>query len=143
MTEYEFVMSIDCNFPYHDETAWRRAIEVGAEISPNAAFMVLYEICMRGHGVEVPLADLRLMLDVWARRFDHPLVPVLRPVAEMLIERKRWTVAQSLAVMREISPYVNQYGALEIARFACDYEDDSDAERLYDEIVAKWKSESP
>jgi len=43
-SEREFILAIDCRFPFHDRDAALRAIDEGCAISSNAACVVIDEI---------------------------------------------------------------------------------------------------
>ncbi|TMP01938.1 hypothetical protein CWC11_20485, partial [Pseudoalteromonas sp. S3178] len=45
MTYEEFYYSIDCKFPYHQESEWKHIIVQSIEIGDDAPFLVLHEIC--------------------------------------------------------------------------------------------------
>ena len=139
MTETEFIESIDCQFPYHVESEWRSLIELGASISPNAAFMVLHELCRLPSGTSVEPEAMQAMLTYWRQHFGHPLVTHLLPLAEAMIQGKTVSVAESMRVMRTVAPYRDQYNALSIPYFACD-DAEGRADELYQEIINSWES---
>lgn len=139
MTEDEFIQSIDCSFPYADEARWRELIDLGASISPNAAFMVLHEICRAPIDVVIDPGTLSNMLDVWQVRFKHPLVEVVLPAAEAMLRHETITVQAALMAMRRVASYPGQYNALSIPYFACDDVNDK-ADVLYEEIIRSWSA---
>ncbi|RZT97627.1 hypothetical protein [Rivibacter subsaxonicus] len=137
MTEIEFIESIDCNFPYRDESQWRKLIEQGALISPNAAFAVLHEICRPPRGESIDQASLSAMLTFWANSFRHPVVATLLPIAEAMLRKQPVPVARALQAMRSVAPYRDQHCALAVPYLACD-DADGEADALRQEVLRSW-----
>lgn len=137
MTETEFIESIDCSFPYNSEAEWRPLIELGTSISPNAAFMVLHELCRPPTGIAVPKARIEAILDCWNQHFKHPLVGQVLPAAKAMIDGQTIAVDTALRTMRVVAAYRGQYNALSIPYFACD-DVDGRAEELRLEITNAW-----
>lgn len=71
MNENEFIESIDSFFPYYDEKKWRKIIKKATEISDNASFMVLHEICRAPKDIE-PTHQLYMLFE-WGKIFEHPI----------------------------------------------------------------------
>jgi hypothetical protein len=63
MTEEDFVTAIDCAFPYRRPVRWRRLSAAAAHISPNAAFMVLHEVCRLPLSRSATLAERREIIE--------------------------------------------------------------------------------
>ena len=139
MTETEFIDSIDCQFPYHSEGECRAIIERGSRISPNAAFMVLHELCRLPSDIHVEPALMLSMLKHWQRHFTHPLVEVTLRAAKTMIEGRKLPVEESMGIMKIISAYPDQYNALAITYFSCD-DTEGKVEKLYEEIIADWQN---
>jgi hypothetical protein len=141
MTETEFIETIDCRFPYADETKWRSLIGTGTSISANAAFMVLHEICRPPRSCDVPVELRQQMLGEWATSFRHPLVATVLPVAKAMVCNQEISLEQSMQTMREIAAYPNQFWALSIAYFACD-DPTGQVDVLHQKIIDGWGTAS-
>jgi len=81
VTEDEFIKTVDCRFPYDDEVRARELIKLGSAISPNAAFMVLHEICRPPCSSQVVISRVNVLLGEWIVAVRHPLVQEVLPVA--------------------------------------------------------------
>lgn len=138
MSETEFIEKIDGNFPYHSEPEWRALVELGASISPNAAYMVLHEICRAPLSKKVTLKSKRAMLEYWRQNFNHPTMTSVLRAAEVMIKGEDLPVEESMSIMKIISAYPNQYNALSIPYFACD-DIDERADELYQKIISAWR----
>ena len=130
MTEKEFLDSIDCKFPYQNILAGKKFIVLGVEISPNAAFAVLHEICRPPLGLGIEQDRLINFLDIWSTCFDHPLVSTLLPLANAIIRRETIPHKAALKAMRAVANHQNQYCALAVVYFSCD-DVDNELETLY------------
>ncbi len=75
VTEEEFIKTVDCLFPYDDEVQAIELIKIGSAISPNAAFMVLHEICRPPRSSHVAASRVNELLAKWTAAAHHPLVP--------------------------------------------------------------------
>jgi hypothetical protein len=137
VTETEFIESIDCQFPYDAEEKWRSLIEQGARISPNAAFMVLHELCRPPSGVLVYPHAIEAMLKHWCQQFEHPLVEAVLPAAEAMIKGKGLPADACMEIMRSVAAYQDQYNALAIPYFACD-DTEGKVDEFYQAIIANW-----
>jgi hypothetical protein len=141
MTEVEFITEIDCRFPYRDETKRHQLIELGASISPNAAFMVLHEICRPPRSVGVDSDILQTILLEWTGVFHHPLVDIVLPAAMAIIRAEEIPVEQSMLAMKAVSTYQNQFNALSIPYFACD-DVTGEVDLMHQKIIDRWATKS-
>jgi hypothetical protein len=139
MTEAEFIESIDARFPYGDEGEWRRLIDEGAAISPNAAFMTLHEICRPPRSTRMPESAQYRMLEYWMGRVKHPLADPVAKLAKAMIEQRDLPVEDAVAVMEEVRQFPGEYNALAIVYFSCD-DVEGVADSLYQQIVREWES---
>jgi hypothetical protein len=138
MTGDDFMLFIDFNFPFHDENLWRRVVETGAHLSPNCAFMVLHEIC-RPHTRYATSARQQAIYQYWRSCFDHPLVDVMAPVAETMIEHEYATGEQAMAAMRGAAAFPHQANALGLALYSSG-QPTAEMKALYEQIVAAWRA---
>lgn len=137
MSEDEFVQNIGCRIPYDDEAQSRKLIKLGVDISPNAAFMVLHEICRPPRSGQVSIARLNTLLTEWTETFHHPLVDDLLAVATAMIQDREISPDDAIQVMKRIASYPNQFSALSIAYFACD-DIAGEVEAEYHAIIDAW-----
>ena len=140
--EAEFVIKIDCQFPYADR---ERALALAAEglaISAEAAFRVVYELCNVPRDVDADLETRLAVLSVIETRLAHPLGKIILPIAKEVVEGRGFLAADRVALMRRIAPFRHQYAALQIALEARDPDEpfDEEPDRVYDEIVASWEA---
>ena len=136
MNEVEFIDSIDCQFSYDTEEKWRTLITQAVNISPNAAFMILHEICRPPRRVDHNV--LEAILRQWRQQFSHPLVEVVLPAAESMMSGKELPVAECMDIMRVVAAYKHQYNALSIPYFACN-DTNGEAENLRQKIISEWR----
>lgn len=137
MTETEFIESIDCQLPYGDLVKVERLIEQAREISSNAMFMVLHEICRPPRSVEITLSALLQLLACWSQSAAHPLCAVLLPIAESMIRGQEVSTSAAMAAMREVALFPNQHCALAIPYFSCD-DKDGEVDALHTKITHAW-----
>lgn len=137
VTEEEFVKTVDCRFPYDDHVQANVLIKLGSAVSPNAAFMVLHEICRPPGSSQVVANRINELLAEWTAAVHHPLVLVVLPVATAMIQNREISTSEAIRVMKSIAPYRNQFSALSIAYFACD-DMTGDGEREYQSIIDGW-----
>jgi hypothetical protein len=137
MCEKEFLNSIDCCFPYEQESQWRALIFQGNKISANASFGVLEEIARKPFGNPVSQQEQLVMVDVWEAENKHPLVQPVIEAAKAIITDTLLSTNRVLEMLSQVQAYPNLYTALNIIYFACD-----DVEGVVDEkrnkIVNFW-----
>lgn len=137
MTENEFIANIDCRFPYDSPRKWRRLIRIAREISPNAVFMIIHELC-RPPRSSSALATTRLhVYRCIQQRFRHPLLTRLDTLVSAVISGSSVPVGTAGAAMRQVARYRDQYNALAICYFSCDDRLGRN-EALYDAITSEW-----
>jgi hypothetical protein len=71
MNDEDFAAMIDVRFPYADEDEWKRLVDLGRSISPNAHFVTLSEICRPSASAVVTAAAQRAMVAYWSAGFAH------------------------------------------------------------------------
>lgn len=138
MDDKAFDDLVDCRFPYSDEAEWRRIVDLGRSISPNAHFIALNEICRPPVSARVTRTKQREMVAYWSAGFEHPLKDMILECALAQITRRPLSVAHVQDMMDEISRHEGQWGALVIALQACDDVDDEVDDR-FNEIKADWE----
>ncbi len=140
MNEEEFINSIDCCFPYENESQWRALILQGKAISENASFGVLHEIARKPFGNPVSKKLQLDMVDAWKAENGHPLAKSVVEAAKAIITDNPLPVEKILELLRQVQAYRNQYCALAIISLACD-----DVKGLTDqkwqEIVDSWEEQ--
>lgn len=141
MNEETFISSIDCCFPYEDESQWRKLILQGKSISDNATFMVLEEIARKPYGNPVSEKQQLEMVDAWeSENKQHPLAKDIIEAAKAIIVHKPLPIATLLDYMNKVQEYRNQFCALNILYSACDEPDFEVVEEKYEKIVESWKN---
>ena len=136
MNEIEFIKSIDACFPYLDEQQWRSLIKQAAQISDNAAYMVLHEICRASN--DVP-AEIQLqILREWENCFDHPVKGLVVESGRAIIKGMNISVQKAIKYLNEISKFKGNYNALSIVYFSCD-DTDGQVDDVYNQIIKMWE----
>jgi hypothetical protein len=138
VTEQAFIDSIDCQFPYTDRDAGRRLVLKACDLSANAAFAVLDELARPGAGADAPVEIREELISLLAHRLEHPLVPILVPVARRLVAGCELSVSEALACMGAIRFHSGQYAALSLAYMSCD-DVAGEADGVYKEVVKSWQ----
>ncbi|MBC3767473.1 hypothetical protein [Neptunicella marina] len=139
MTYEEFYYSIDCNFPYHNESEWKRIIQQSIEIGGDAPFMVLHEICRVPASEKIEEAKHLEMYNFWKESFSSPVQEIVEPASLSYINKGELTDNEALEIMVKLSKFPNSYNALQVVLFSCP--DDKDlVDEKYEEIVSMWKS---
>jgi hypothetical protein len=139
MTEEEFIASIDCQFPYDAPREWRRSIALARNISPNAVFMVIHELCRPPRSSRVSAATRLRIYRCVQQRFKHPLLTRLDSLFSTAISGGMVPVSRAGAAMRQVARYRDQYNALAICYFSCN-DRLGRTEALYDAITAEWSN---
>ena len=137
MDEIQFIKSIDASFPYDDEEKWMDLIIKGGQVSENASFMVLHEICRAPKEVA---AELRLkMLYEWDKRYTHPIKELVLASGKAIIEGRDIPVETAMDYLIQISKFKGLYNALAIVYFSCD-DMDGNVDDLYNQIINVWEN---
>ncbi len=138
MNEEEFLNSIDCRFPYENESQWRALIHQGKEISENASFGVLEEISRKPFGNKVSEKEQLIMVNVWEIENKHSLAKPVIEAAKAIIKNEPLSVERALELLSQVQTFHNLYCALNIISFACD-DVEGLADKKWQEIVNSWK----
>lgn len=138
MNEEEFINSVDCNFPYKDKPKWVKIVKQGCEISSNACFAVLHEICRPPFSEKVDSKELVEILNFWKENANHPLVDKVSNIATKIIESEVVSIEEAINLMNLISKYKNEYSALAIAYFSCN-DLSGEVDKVYQNIISQWK----
>ena len=137
MQEHEFITSIDCCFPYDDPLAWRRIVVLAPRISPNAAFMVLHELCRPPRSIDLPEKNARHIMKHLYRHFRHPLKSTISKAINAHITGQNLSVEKAGHLMRKVGAFPGQYNALSICHFSAD-DRMGKLDDLYDRIIENW-----
>lgn len=141
MSEQEFYLRVDCNFPYHDPPEAARLTKLACSISSNAAFLVVHELARVPAGAQVDPQILLGMLRDVDDCLDHPLKPQVFTIARRMIMGDKLALPEVLQVMHQLAAYPNEYPALNVVYFS-GAEAWDEVEALYDRIVSDWKAGS-
>jgi len=139
LTENEFINEIDARFPHWDKVNAHRLIRLGASISPNAAYMVLYELCTPPIKPKVRPYISQKYIEFWSEHFDHPLNSIVVPIAHRIVRHKPVSRLKVMKALNLISAHNGLYNAMNIVLCAADDTDES-IESLSKQIVSNWKS---
>ncbi|NOZ70369.1 MAG: hypothetical protein GXP38_00405 [Chloroflexi bacterium] len=137
MSEAAFIESIDGCFPYHDEARWKRLIDEGVRISPNAAFMIYHELVRVPQSVNVGENVLVCILDYLDRKLRHPAKEQISAVCRLLIQGRRLSLEEAIEGIRSMAEYTGAYDLLNIFYFSCEHDEEIDRE--YQKVVDEWK----
>lgn len=138
MTEQDFFDSVDCKFPYDDEAAGAELVREACRISANACFMIGEELSRPPRSVVAPI-DVRLRILALLREgFEHPIRDKVLDVVATRISGGSLGFDETLALMREIEPFRNEYCAMNIIYFACDEDFDVQLDAEYTRIRSQW-----
>jgi hypothetical protein len=142
----DFIMKIDCRFPYHDDVATRELIREGCAIGGAAAFMIAHELACVPYSVEVSTARLEALLAQWLGEFHHPLTSWTAELCRHCFygfELPKGEVERYAATLKvpagELHTDGGEYMLLAILTQACLFSDGIDGDALYDEVRSAWK----
>lgn len=139
MTEAEYLVSIDCCFPCHDEAAWRAAIDLGIGISPNAGFAALDELSRPPRSAAAPEPRQKRMLAYWRARMKHPLTRVLARCAALRIEGKLLKPREATGIMKLVAEYDGLHAALAVVLSVADSASLIDI--MVDDLIIRWRED--
>lgn len=139
MTYEEFYYSIDCKFPYHDESEWKRIIERSIELGEEAPFLVLHELCRVPASEKLEQAKHMEIYNYWKQSFSSPLQEIVEPASLSYINKGELTDSEALEIMDKLSEFPKSYNALQVVLFSCP-DDDELVDEKYESIVGMWKS---
>ncbi|HET6942889.1 MAG TPA: hypothetical protein VFH89_12075 [Sphingomicrobium sp.] len=141
-TDKAFTAPIDCKFPYDDPSA-SKIISQGWQVSLNAAFCVLHELCRPPRDSAVHKERLRELVSAWAEGPDHPLKAPVVGAANALINGTSLEWREGVELMRRVGEFDGQRAALAIVYFAsyCEAADGDEALTRTDaEIRRRWEA---
>jgi len=138
MTEEEFINSIDCKFPYKNKIEWMKVVKQGCELSSNASFAVLHEICRPPISQKIDPKELIEILSFWKENEKHPLGDKVSNIAIKMINNEVTSMEEAINLMGLISKYKNEYSALAIAYFSCS-DTSGEVDKVYQNIISQWK----
>ncbi|MCL1047099.1 hypothetical protein L2737_17510 [Shewanella electrodiphila] len=139
MTYEEFYYSIDCKFPYHQESEWKRIIGQSIEIAEDAPFLVLHEICRVPASEKLDKSKHMEMYKYWKQSFVSPVQDIVEPASLSYINKIEISDSEALDIMEKLSAFPKSYNALQVVLFSCP-DDDELVDEKYENIVAQWKS---
>ena len=119
-----FEATIDARFPYEDQAASSDLINKACNISLNALFCVLDEICRPPKKDAVAKHRQRELIAEWSSSFEHKLREPLVRCANALVSGQALPWPDAVAIINEIGSFEAQRAALSIAYFAGDCDSD-------------------
>jgi hypothetical protein len=138
MTCTEFYYSIDCQFPYHHEEAWKKIILEALEVCGDAPFLVLHEICRLPSSITLDLTAHLKIYGYWKSSFTDPIQDLIEPASLALMNQHHISDAAALEIMEKLRPYPKNYNALLMVLFAS-IDDRDFVENKYQDILSEWK----
>jgi hypothetical protein len=139
MTEAQFISSIDCKFPWGNQRKMRTLVSQALKISPNAVFMVYWEIGHPGHNVRTSSSERYDMLEYLEERFVHPLSGLASWLVRQRIAGDKISVSRAKAAIQKVAKFPGCYNALNLACSSCDYDESETIDKL-DAVVRKdWE----
>ncbi len=139
MSETEFIERIDCQFPYGSPIKWRRLSAEAARISPNAAFMVLHEVCRPPRSVAISPRQAAAIIRHLRSRFRHPLWRVTESAVQAYVSGRQLRQSKAAFLMRRVAAYSDQYNALALC-YLCANDRSGLLDHTYKQVVAKWST---
>ena len=140
-TEAEYLASIDCCFPYHDEAEWRAAIDLGISISANAGFAALDGLSRPSRSAAASESRQKRMLAYWRARMKHPLTRLLARCAALRIEGKLLRPREAKGIMELVADYDGLHVALAVVLSVADSASLIDI--MVDDIIIHWRDDEP
>lgn len=137
-----FEAKIDTRFPYENRAASSELITEAREISLNAVFCVLDELCRAPRSRAVTKDRQVELLTEWSSAFDHELRDPLVRCANALIYGQALPWPEAVAVIELIGSFEAQRAALSVAYFSGDSDtDEGDAalELAYRRVLNAWE----
>jgi hypothetical protein len=138
VNESEFIDQIDCNFPHRKPMEVLCLIKLGASITPNAAYMVLYEICSVPYIPKLRPYLIQKRIELWEKYSPHPLNKIVVPLAIKIVRNRQISISRCLKYLDQVAQYPKMFNALNIVSSACDDPTGLVDERCH-EIVHKWQ----
>jgi hypothetical protein len=137
--EYNFVLKIDCTFPYNNEAAGYALVDEALQISDEAVYSVMNELARIPHSDrnDLDTTHVAKLLQYLLGKFQHPLAPMLGEVALLMVHSKELPVADAIGKMEMLRPHKGMYAALSILYDSCD-DADGKVEDLFETIVGQW-----
>lgn len=130
--EVPFEAKIDARFPYENRAASTALIAEAREISLNAVFYVLDELCRPPASSAVSKDRQNELVAEWSSTFEHELKEPLVRCANALISGQALPWPDAVSVIEQIGRFEAQRAALSVAYFSgdCDSEEGDEALEL-------------
>ena len=140
--EVPFEAKIDARFPYENRAASKALITEARDISLNAIFCVLDELCRPPASSAVTKNRQYELMTEWSATFEHELKGPLVRCAKALISGQALPWSDAVAVIEQIGHFEAQRAALSVAYFSgdCDSgEGDAALELAYRRVIKTWE----
>ena len=137
MNYEEFYYSIDCKFPYHDESEWKKIIHQSIEIGDDAPFLVLHEICRKPSSEKLSVGAYLAIYEYWKSSFLSPIQDIVESASLSYINKTELTDGAALEIMNNLVIFPKAYNALQVVLFSCP-DDEELVDARYDEIISTW-----
>jgi len=142
--EVPFEAKIDAQFPYDDQAASGALVVEARNISLNALFCVLDEICRPPRSRAVTEKRQRELVAEWSSTFEHELKEPLLRCANALVSGQTLPWLDAVAVIEQLGHFEGQRAALSVAYFAgyCDSDEgDVALDAAASVVTDAWESQ--
>jgi hypothetical protein len=140
--EAQLISDVDAKFPYEDAKAAASLMKRACSISSNAAFTIPYELAVRPRSAELEVEPetVLLLLDIWARLFEHPLKVMILRFAQAMVRGEPMPLTVALDAMDLVAKYPGEYQALNVVYFSQrNTGNDAEVDALYNAVHAAWE----
>lgn len=139
LKELEFIDKIDGAFPYENRKECLALIQEALDISPNAVFAVVEEICRipDEDRAVVPFLSLIDLLKEIDTKFNHPLKEMVLKVAKRMLKEEETPLEETLLNLEEVRKFPRQFACLNIVFYSC-HDDEEKRGAAWDSIIKEW-----
>jgi len=139
LKELEFIDKIDGAFPYANRKECTQLINEAIQISPNAIFAVVEEICRipDEDREQIPFLSLIDLLKEIDTKFNHPLKEMILKVANRMVKEQETPLEETLLNLEELRKFPRQFACLNIVFYSC-HDDEEKRGEVWDSIIKEW-----
>jgi len=141
MTESEFINSIYCNFPYHENKEIINLINEANTISDNAIFMVAHEIARVPNGIKLSYRRKWNLMNLFGihSRPKSKIKKIVHEASIAILNEQSQNLTKVLTDFEIIKQHKGQYNALNIIYFS-HWINYNKLETAYSNIEQAWNS---
>lgn len=137
--ELAFIDSIDGNFPYANRKACLTLIDEATEISANALFAIVEEICRipDEEREQTSFLSLSELLKIAEKKATHPLKSLVFKVANRMLQQDETLVEEAVANIEALKNHPRQYAALNIFYYSS-FDESGKLDEAWDAVIKEW-----